>query len=140
MSCLGDVANGWKCVRGTLYVEDIATGTQKAMGPCKCQTEVQTAKVVQLPGTPAAPVAYVAAGATVITNNVMGHQKMPINAKHEALITRVRDLGLEFYALLHEAGGTDPNKDRMANRRLAIAATELEGVVMWAIKGITNRD
>lgn len=75
---------------------------------------------------------------TVYTN-AMGHQKIPINHKHEELIRRIRDTGLELYVLLHEAGGTNPNEDRFANRSLAIAATDLQTVIMWAVRGVCDR-
>lgn len=174
--CIGDPVLGYKCVRGTLYEANPASGTMTAKGPCKCQKEVMTGKTtVRMPNNSGPGVCYCGeygggvhtksarcekdpvpntqsppppdalelpegVKPLVLTTNVMGHQRLPLNPKQEAMIQRVRDLGLEFVALLHEAGGTDPNQERFANRRLAVAATEMETVVMWALKGICNRD
>lgn len=80
-----------------------------------------------------------AAQSRTVYTNAMGHQRLPINHKHEEHIARIRDAGLELYVLLHEAGGTDPNQDRFANRNLAIAATDLETVIMRAIRGVCDR-
>jgi len=134
-----DGHNGYKCIKGTLFEEDILSGSQKDRGPCPiCAGTVAALPkkvVVQMPNTPAPE----AAGLRQITNNIMGHVKTPINAKHEEHIRKMRDIALEFYVALHDAGGTDPNQDRFANRNLAIAATDIEVALMHAVKGVCTR-
>ncbi|SDY55219.1 DUF7681 family protein [Citreimonas salinaria] len=43
-----------------------------------------------------------------------------------------------FLAVLHEMGGTDPDGDRFATRDLALAATNMQQAVMWAVEHITR--
>lgn len=152
--CIGDPVLGYKCIRGTLYEPNPLSGDMINKGPCRCTKEVMTGKTtVRMPNTASPPPPPTQSPPPpdalelpdgikplVLTTNVMGHQRLPLNPKQEALVLRVRDLGLEFVALLHEAGGTDPNQERFANRRLAVAATDMETVIMWALKGICNRD
>lgn len=138
-----DGHNGYKCIGGKLYEEDIASGRMQARGDCPiCQGTVapEAKKVVQMPGVPdREKVAAAEPGTRQIFTNIMGHQRMPTNPKQQEFVQRVRDLGLEMYVLLHDAGGTDPNQERFANRNLAIASTELENVIMHAVKGICTR-
>lgn len=144
LRCEGNPARGQKCILGILYEEDVGSGQMRNIGPCEYCSGEQKApdrKIVQLPGSPDRKLDAEAwdAGVRQIHNNVMGHVRTPINAKHEEHIQHIRDIGLELYVALHDAGGTDPNQDRFANRNLAIAATELETAVMFAIKGVCER-
>jgi hypothetical protein len=137
--CPGNEALGYKCIRGTLFEENLMSGERIDKGPClKCAglEKIKPSPIVHMPNTPARVEAI---GLRQITNNIMGHIKTPINAKHEEHIAKMRDIALEFYVALHDAGGTNPNEDRMANRNLAIAATEIEGALMHAIKGVCQR-
>lgn len=134
-----DGVNGYKCIRGTLFEHSPASGAIENKGACpKCspgQEGTAPLAIATVANTPAPEIA----GVRKVSTNIFGHVRMPTNAKHEALINQVRDLALEFYVLLHDAGGTDPNAERFANRNLAIASTELENAVMHAVKGICYR-
>jgi hypothetical protein len=133
--------NGYTCVRGVLFEENMLTGAQVNKGPCPVcvgVVPVTPAKVMQAPGVEDRK-AETPEGVRVVHTNLMGHLREPINAKHEEHIRRIRDIALDFYVALHDAGGTDPNQERFANRNLAIASTELETAVMHAVKGICTR-
>lgn len=138
-----DGHNGYKCIQGKLFEPNVATGGMTPKGDCPlCAGMVapEAKKVVQMPGAPEREkLAAAEPGTRQIFTNIMGHQRMPTNPKQEEFVRRVRDLGLELYVLLHDAGGTDPNQERFANRNLAIASTELENVIMHAVKGICTR-
>lgn len=130
--------NGYKCIHGKLFENDVASGSMVPKGDCPiCQGMVvpEAKKVVQMPGAATA----VPDGVRNVSTNIMGHIRAPTNAKQQDYVQRVRDLALEMYVLLHDAGGTDPDQERFANRNLAIASTELENVVMHAVKGICTR-
>lgn len=137
--CPGDMLNNYKCIRGKLFEPNIVSGGWTFVRDCeKCAgTEVpEPKKVVRMPNE---PIEAPPEGVRMVSTNAMGHQRLPLTPKHEALIQRIRDVGLELYVLLHEAGGTDPNQDRFANRNLAIAATDLEAVIMRAVRGVGDR-
>jgi hypothetical protein len=138
-----DGHNGYKCIQGKLFEEKLISGTMEPRGDCPiCLGTVvpEAKKVVQMPGVPEREKVVAAEpGTRQVFTNIMGHQRMPTNPKQEEFVRRVRDLGLELYVLLHDAGGTDPNQERFANRNLAIASTELENVIMHAVKGICTR-
>lgn len=139
--CKGLPGEGLICIRGQLFKEDILNGARTQVRPCPvCAGEIETPpqKVVQMPGV-VDKKAEVPVGVRQVYTNVMGHTREPLNAKHEELVRRVRDIGLEFYVLLHDAGGTDPNEERFANRNLAIASSNVEDAVMHAVKGICKR-
>lgn len=70
-------------------------------------------------------------------NNGVRHAYRVLTADEKALMVRVKDLGAEFIALLHEVGGSDPNGDRFASRDLALANTHAEDAVMRAVRHIT---
>lgn len=55
-----------------------------------------------------------------------------------AKVERVRDLGRQFKALLHELGGTPPAGERFADRHLALANTHMEDAVFRAVASITK--
>lgn len=50
---------------------------------------------------------------------------------------KVKDLGAELIATLHEIGGTSPASDRFASRDLSLANTHVEDAVMRAVRHIT---
>lgn len=118
--CMG--SDGKKCHQG--YLINLITSEPER--PCPICNPLQDAAGNNIP-------------TLQLHTNVMGHVHSPTTAKHEELVKRIRDIGLEFYALLHEAGGTDPNQERFANRRLAMAASDLETAVMYAVKGVCER-
>ncbi len=56
----------------------------------------------------------------------------------KAQVDAVKELGAQFIGLLHEVGGTDPKKERMASRDLSLALTHIEDAVMRAVRHITR--
>ena len=73
-----------------------------------------------------------------IVNNTLRHQYRTLSESEKALMLAVKDKGAELLAILHQAGGTQANQDRMGSRELSIAQTKLEEAVMWAVKHITK--
>lgn len=70
-------------------------------------------------------------------NNTMRHQYRVLNDAEKQLMGRIKDVGGEFLALLHQAGGTDPAETRLGSRELSLAQTKIEEAVMWAVKHVT---
>lgn len=71
-------------------------------------------------------------------NNTMRHQYRALDDQGKADMLALKDKGLEFIALLHRIGGTDPAGDRFASRELSLAGTNAEQAVMWAVKHVTR--
>lgn len=127
--CKGDQLNSLVCVRGKLFKENVATGAMEATDmPCP-RCAVESVKVT-MPNIPQ----------NLVNNITMGHDTYgrPLTEVERERIRAIRDVGLEFLVMLHQFGGTDPNADRLANRRFAVAATNMEEAVMWAVKGIAQ--
>ena len=73
-----------------------------------------------------------------ISNNTMRHSYRLLTEDEKALVVRLKDVGGEFIALLHQAGGTDPEGARFDSRELSIAHTKIEEAVMWAVHHVTR--
>lgn len=71
-------------------------------------------------------------------NNTMRHAYRVLSDEEKAMMSRLKDVGGEFLALLHQAGGTNPDGDRLASRELSLAQTKIEEAVMWAVKHVTR--
>lgn len=78
-----------------------------------------------------------ATGRQRIRNNAMRHSYRLLTDEEKAVGVRMKDVGGEFIALLHQAGGTDPEGERLASRELSIAQTKIEEAVMWAVRHVT---
>jgi hypothetical protein len=63
------------------------------------------------------------------SGNIMRHQYRVLTDAEKANMQKVKDLGLDFYALLHNIGNS---------RELSLAKTKCEEAVMWAVKHITG--
>ena len=63
-------------------------------------------------------------------NNLMRRQYRVLSDDKQHQIQALKDKGLEFVELLHDAGQT--------SRELSIAQTKIEEAVMWAVKHITR--
>lgn len=72
-----------------------------------------------------------------VANNTMRHQYRVLSDAEKALMLKIKDIGAEFTALLHEVGDTDPSVDRFASRDLALANTHMEDAVMRAVRHVT---
>lgn len=70
-------------------------------------------------------------------NNSTRQNYRILSDEEKARVARVKQMGAEFIALLHEIGGTDPGGDRFASRDLALANTHAEDAVMRAVRHIT---
>ncbi len=68
----------------------------------------------------------------------MRHSYRLLTEDEKALVVRLKDVGGEFIALLHQAGGTDPEDERFDSRELSIAHTKIEEAVMWAVRHVTR--
>lgn len=79
-----------------------------------------------------------------VSNNLMRHQYRVLGDVEKQQMQRLKDLGLEFVALLHEVGGTSDELARsgeaakLASRELSLAQKNLEQAVFWAVKHITR--
>lgn len=62
-------------------------------------------------------------------NNVMRHAYRVLSDEEKALMSKVKDMGLELHSVLEGMG---------ASRELSIAKTKLEEAVMWAVKHLTK--
>lgn len=73
-----------------------------------------------------------------VINNVMRHNYRVLAANEKLLMQELKDLGLQFYNLLHKVGDTSCDQERLASRELSLAATKIEEAVMWGVKHITR--
>jgi hypothetical protein len=64
-----------------------------------------------------------------VRNNVMRHEYKVLNEKEKRQMQRVKDDGLAMWDFLDTLGGS---------REIALAKTNLEQSVMWAVKHITG--
>lgn len=78
-----------------------------------------------------------ATGPRRVENNAMRHSYRLLTEQEKAIVVRMKDVGGEFIALLHQAGGTSPDGQRLASRELSIAQTKIEEAVMWAVRHVT---
>jgi len=61
--------------------------------------------------------------------NVMRQTYRVLSAEEKEQMQKVKDMGLEFHALVSSLGGS---------REIALAKTKIEEAVMWAVKEITG--
>jgi RNA 3'-terminal phosphate cyclase len=73
-----------------------------------------------------------------VVNNVMRHEYRVLTDEEKRVMKGVKDAGLAFVTMLHAIGGTDPKGDKLGSRELALAATNAEQAVMWAVKHLTR--
>ena len=73
-----------------------------------------------------------------VVNNVVRHEYKVLSDAEKAAMKRVKDLGLEFINALHGIGATDMGGEKFASRELALAGTNIEMAVMWAVKHVTK--
>lgn len=71
-------------------------------------------------------------------NNVMRHEYKVLTEEEKLAMKTVKDMGLEFYNLIHDIGKTDQAGKSFGSRELAFAAGRIEEAVMWAVKHITG--
>ena len=71
-------------------------------------------------------------------NNVMRHEYRVLSDQEKQLMRRLKDAGLAFVQILHEAGGTEPTGERQGSRELSLAQTNIEQAVMWGVKHLTR--
>ncbi len=64
-----------------------------------------------------------------IQNNTMRHQYRVLDDAEKANMLRVKDMGLAFHEFVNGLG---------KSREVAIAKTNIEQAVMWAVKSITG--
>lgn len=64
-----------------------------------------------------------------VVNNVMRHEYRVLSDDEKAQMKAIKDKGLELIELIEGMGGS---------RELALAKTNLEQAVMWAVKHITK--
>jgi len=62
-------------------------------------------------------------------NNTMRHAYRVLSDTEKESMSRVKDMGLEFYNELSSLGNS---------RELSLAKTKIEEAVMWAVKHITT--
>lgn len=60
--------------------------------------------------------------------NVMRHAYRPLTDDEKTTMSKIKDLGLEFYQYLDKIG---------LSRELSLAKTKVEEAVMWATKHVT---
>ncbi|WP_406870475.1 hypothetical protein ABEB22_12695 [Thioclava sp. 'Guangxiensis'] len=70
-------------------------------------------------------------------NNVVGHTYRKLSDIEKAQMKRLKDMGADFIAMLHQVGGTEIGGDRFASRDLSLANTHVEDAVMRAVRHIT---
>lgn len=70
-------------------------------------------------------------------NNAVRHSNRILSAPEKEQMARVKDMGADMIALLHEIGGTPADGDRFASRDLSLANTHIEDAVMRAVRHIT---
>lgn len=75
---------------------------------------------------PAAPVASESDGR--IRNNAVRHTYRVLNDAEKAQMLAIKDIGASFLALCDQIG---------ASREMALAKTNVEQAVMWAVKHVT---
>lgn len=86
--------------------------------------------------TPAPTVSSTSDARTI--NNVMRHEYKVLTEEEKLAMKTVKDLGLEFYNLIHDIGKTDSTGKTFGSRELAFAAGRVEEAVMWVVKHITG--
>ena len=83
-------------------------------------------------------------GASRVINNVMRHDYRVLNEYEKFQMVQLKDIGLDFIALLYDISGIDmedgmpPEGTSFQSRELAIAATKMEEAVFWAVKHVTK--
>lgn len=71
-------------------------------------------------------------------NNAVRHAYRVLTDAEKAQMQKIKDMGADFIAALHEIGGTNPMFDRQGSRDLALAQTHAEDAVMRAVRHITT--
>ena len=77
-------------------------------------------------------------------NNVMRHNYRPLTQTEKQQMDEIKDMGLEFLALLHNVNGsltqfnTQGDDAKLGSRELSLAQTKIEEAVMWAVKHVTG--
>lgn len=70
-------------------------------------------------------------------NNAVRHQYRTLSEAEKQQMQRIKDLGAQFIAMLHEIGGTAPALEPMGSRDLSLARIHAEDAVMRAVRHIT---
>lgn len=63
-----------------------------------------------------------------VVNNTMRHKYRVLDEAEKANMAKIKDMGLEFHALIEGLGNS---------REISLAKTKVEEAVMWAVKHIT---
>lgn len=77
-------------------------------------------------------------------NNVVRHEYRTLSGLEKHQMQKVKDMGAEFIAYLHEIGGTRAMLDSggppppQGSRDLSLAQTHMEDAVMRAVRHITG--
>ena len=71
------------------------------------------------------------------SNNVVRHEYRELSGLEKHQMQKVKDMGAEFIAYLHEIGKT-PVGGAQASRDLSLAQTHMEDAVMRAVRHITG--
>ncbi len=71
-------------------------------------------------------------------NNAMRHNYRILSEDEKQKIVKVKDLGAEFVALLHEIGDSNPQGAYFGSRNLSLANTHIEDAVMRVVRHITE--
>lgn len=82
-------------------------------------------------------------GDSRVINNVMRHDYRVLNEYEKDYMVQLKDIGLDFIALLYEIAGYDmeempPEGTSFKSRELSLAATNMEQAVLWAVKHVTR--
>lgn len=70
-------------------------------------------------------------------NNAVRHQYRTLSEAEKQQMQRIKDLGAQFIAVLHEIGSTAPAGEPMGPRDLSLARPHVEDAVMRTVRHIT---
>lgn len=105
----------------------LASGQVAQLGPAET-----------IAGATVTPITVFSTSDERVVNNTMRQKYRVLSDDEKEIMDRVKVLGEEFLNLLHAAGGTDAGGERFGDRYLALAGTNMEVAVMWAVKSITK--
>lgn len=71
-------------------------------------------------------------------NNVMRHEYRILNSDEKELMRQVKDAGVAFLDLVDKVRNLTCQQPQARARSCALAATNAEQAVMWAVKGLTE--